>query len=54
MSEVKYPIRVDETLKNHFISACKSNESTAAQELRKFMKDYIKNNNQQDLFKDKK
>jgi hypothetical protein len=52
--EVQYPIRVEKTLKDHFISVCKSNDSTAAQELRKFMKDYIKKNNQQDLFNDKK
>lgn len=54
MSDVQYPIRVDKTLKDHFISVCKSNDSTAAQELRKFMKDYIKKNNQKDLFKDSK
>jgi hypothetical protein len=52
--EVQYPIRVDKDLKDHFISVCKDNESTAAQELRKFMKDYIKKNNQQDLFNGKK
>jgi len=52
--EVQYPIRVDKDLKDHFISVCKTNESTAAQELRKFMKDYIKKNNQQDLFNGKK
>lgn len=52
--EVQYPIRVDKDLKDHFISVCKTNESTAAQELRKFMKDYIKKSNQQDLFNGKK
>lgn len=52
--EVQYPIRVDKDLKDHFISICKNNESTAAQELRKFMKDYIKKNQQQDLFTGKK
>lgn len=51
MSEVQYPIRVDKLLKDTFISVCKENESTAAQELRKFMKDYIKKNQQQDMFK---
>lgn len=51
MSEVQYPIRVDKFLKDTFISVCKENESTAAQELRKFMKDYIKKNQQQELFK---
>lgn len=49
--EVQYPIRVDKTLKDQFISVCKTNDSTAAQELRKFMKEYIKKNNQQVLFK---
>ena len=51
MSEVHYPIRVDKTLKDNFISVCKSNESTAAQELRKFMKEDVKKYGQQDLFK---
>lgn len=51
MSDVQYPIRVEKLLKDTFISVCKSNDSTAAQELRKFMKDYIKKNQQQDMFK---
>lgn len=54
MSEVQYPIRVDKDLKDHFISVCKNNDSTAAQELRKFMKEYIRKNNQPDLWSSKK
>lgn len=51
MSKVQYPIQVDKSLKDTFISVCKDNDSTAAQELRKFMREYIQRKGQQDLFK---
>lgn len=54
MSTVQLPIKLDAELKDAFISACKSNDSTASQELRNFMREYIRKNGQQDLFKTKK
>lgn len=51
MSEVQYPIRIEKSLKDAFISSCKNNDSTAAQELRKFIKEYVRKNNQIELFK---
>ncbi|EGT92428.1 hypothetical protein AB2R53_18290 [Acinetobacter baumannii] len=44
------PIRVDQELKDTFIACCKSQDSTASQELRKFMRQYVKQYAQQDLF----
>ncbi|KQK32673.1 hypothetical protein [Acinetobacter baumannii] len=48
------PIRVDQELKEAFISCCKSQDSTASQELRKYMRDYVKRFSQQDLFNNSK
>lgn len=45
------PVRVEQDLKQSFISACKSQDSTASQELRKFMREYVKKHNQPDMFK---
>jgi len=45
------PVRVEQDLKNSFIAACKSQDSTASQELRKFMRDYVNKHSQLDLFK---
>lgn len=51
MSTVILPIKIDKDVKNSFISVCKSQESDASKELRKFINDYIKKHSQQDLFK---
>ena len=48
------PIRVEQNLKDAFIATCKTQDSTASQELRKFMREYIKKHGQQDLFASKK
>jgi len=53
MATVLLPIKIDEDLKNQFISACNSNESDASKELRKFIKNYV-SKNQPDLFKESK
>ena len=34
-------VRVDEQLKAEFIDACRNNDLTAAQVIRKYMKDYV-------------
>lgn len=47
---IQLPIKVDRQLKDAFISCCRSQESTASQEVRKFMKEYVKKHSQQDLF----
>lgn len=44
------PVKVDKDLKDAFIKCCKSQDSSASQELRKFMKDYVRKYSQQDLF----
>lgn len=54
MSTVQLPIKIDEDLKKAFISACRSNDSDASKEIRKFIRDYVSRNSQQDLFKGKK
>lgn len=50
MAQVQLLIKLDLELKNAFISVCNSQDSTASQEIRKFMKSYIKKHGQQDLF----
>lgn len=54
MAQVQLPIKLDSELKDAFISVCNSQDSTASQEIRKFMKDYIRKNNQPDLWSSKK
>lgn len=53
MSKVQYPVIVDKDVKDAFISVCKKMDSNAAQEIRKFMNEYIKKHAQQDLFNNK-
>lgn len=52
--EVGLRIRVDNTLRQEFIVACKANDTTAAQALRAFMRLYVEQNaanlRQGDLF----
>lgn len=50
MAQVQLPIKLDSELKDAFISVCNSQDSTASQEIRKFMKSYIKKHGQHDLF----
>lgn len=51
MSTVQLPVKIDSELKDLFISVCKSQDSTASQEIRKFIKDYVRKHGQQNLFK---
>lgn len=41
MSEVGLRIRLDDRLRHDFITACKSQDTTAAQVLRAFMRAYV-------------
>jgi len=52
MATVQLPIKLDAELKDAFLSACKDNDTTASQELRNFMREYIRKH-QPDLFKKK-
>lgn len=51
MTTVQLPIKMDAELRDAFISVCKSNDSTASQEIRNFMREYIRKHGQQYLFK---
>lgn len=45
-----FNLRLPKPLKNAFEAACKSNDRSAAQIVRDFMRDYVKQNNQAGLF----
>lgn len=49
--QVAFTIRIDEALKDAFISAAQSQDRTASQLMRDFMRDYVKKHGQRDLFK---
>lgn len=54
MSDTKqFLIRVDADLLQAFQSFCKQRDTTASQEVRAFMREYVRKNGQQDLFKAK-
>jgi antitoxin component of RelBE/YafQ-DinJ toxin-antitoxin module len=54
MSEQKtFPVRVEKDLLDSFQAACKSNDITASQAVRAFMRDYVRKHGQSDLFKQK-
>ena len=44
-------IRIDQELKAAFVATAKSQDRTASQVLRDFMRDYVKKNGQADLLK---
>ena len=48
--KVNFNFKVEEDIKDRFVSVCKANDSAAAQELRKFMKDYLQQHSQQKMF----
>ncbi len=41
-NETTFNMRIDEKLRADFIAACKSRDMSAAQEVRQFMRDYIR------------
>lgn len=43
-------VKVPVSLRDTFKSVCYGIDTTPSQELRKFMRDFIKNNNQPDMF----
>jgi len=46
-----FNINIDKDIKDRFINECKNNDTTAARELRRFIKDYLsKNNSQKTMF----
>ena len=49
--ETGFTLRIDQALKDAFVSTAKSQDRTASQVLRDFMRDYVKKNGQADLFK---
>lgn len=54
MSTKLFTAKVDETLLSSFKSSCESQDTTASQAVRAFMRDYVKKNGQGDLFKQPK
>lgn len=49
--ETGFTLRIEQGLKDEFVAAAKSQDRTASQVLRDFMRDYVKKNGQTDLFK---
>jgi len=49
--ETGLAIRIEPELKAAFVATAKSQDRTASQVLRNFMRDYVKKNGQTDLFK---
>lgn len=49
--ETGFTIRIEQALKDAFVATAKSQDRTASQVLRNFMRDYVKKNGQTDLFK---
>jgi predicted transcriptional regulator len=48
--EIAFTVRVDSDLKDAFLSAAQSQDRTASQLIRDFMRDYVKKHGQRDLF----
>lgn len=48
MSETTFTFRVDESLKSAFADAAKQKDRTAAQLLRDFMRDYVRQNREEE------
>ena len=48
--EVQFAIRVPKDLKDGFVESCKSQDTTASRELRRFMNEYVKKHGQKRLF----
>jgi len=42
-------VRMDENLRKAFVKSCKNNDTTAAQEIRKFIRNYVAKNGQRSL-----
>jgi len=45
-----YNIKVEEDLRKRFIAVCKENDTSGSMEIRKFIKEYLKNNSQTKMF----
>lgn len=48
--EIAFTIRVEPDLKDAFVAAAKTQDRTASQLVRDFMRDYVKKYGQRDLF----
>ena len=44
--EVAFKIRISEELRREFVEVCRADDMTAAQVVRRFMRDYIERNRQ--------
>lgn len=44
--KVLFSFQIDEGLKDTFLKVCENNDTTAAQQIRRMIKEYIKNNQQ--------
>lgn len=54
MSDTKqFLVRVDTHLLESFQNACKTNDVNASQQVRAFMREYVRKNGQQDFFNTK-
>lgn len=43
-------IKVEKSLKDAFLATCKERDTTAAREIRSFMRDYLKKHGQKSMF----
>lgn len=48
--DVQYKINIPEHQRDAFLEACKNMDTTGAQEIRKFIRNYIARNGQKDMF----
>jgi hypothetical protein len=48
---VSFLTRVPESLKNRFFEICREEDTTAAREIRRYMKEFVNARSQGDLFK---
>lgn len=48
--DIAFTIRVEQQLRDAFVSAAQSQDRTASQLVRDFMRDYVKKHGQRDLF----
>lgn len=47
--EARVVVRVPDHLRDSFVASCKGQDTTASQELRRFMRDYVKKHGQGEM-----
>ena len=45
-NKINFNIKVEEDIKNRFVSVCKNQDTSASMEIRKFMKEYLSKHSQ--------